>query len=88
MTMKQRVEEALERIRPRLSMHGGGVEVVNVLEDEGIVELELTGGCAGCAMATLTLKAGIEALLLEEVEGVTEVIDITDHAKGESPYYT
>jgi len=70
--MRQEVEEALERIRPRLQADGGDVELIEVT-DEGIVRVRLLGACGGCPMATMTLKEGIERFLKEEVPEVQAV---------------
>jgi Fe-S cluster biogenesis protein NfuA len=63
--MKEQVEKALEKIRPALQADGGDVELVDVTEN-GVVQVRLRGACAGCPMATLTLKNGIERRLREE----------------------
>jgi Fe-S cluster biogenesis protein NfuA len=66
------VQEILEEIRPAIQMDGGDVEFVGV-DDAGRVTVRLLGACTGCAMAQLTLKQGIENLLLTRVPGVTSV---------------
>ena len=66
------VEEVLEEIRPALRADGGNVELLEVSED-GIVKLEMVGACAGCPMATLTLKAGIERVLFERIPDIAGV---------------
>jgi len=70
--MRERVEEALEQIRPTLRADGGDVELVEVTDD-GIVRVRLIGACGGCPMATMTLKEGIERLLKQEVPEVQAV---------------
>ncbi|MGD2148500.1 MAG: NifU family protein [Anaerolineae bacterium] len=70
--MKDRVEKTLNLIRPQLQADGGNVDLVDV-DDEGIVSVRLTGACAGCPMSTMTLKMGIERLLLREVPEVKSV---------------
>jgi Fe-S cluster biogenesis protein NfuA len=72
MLMKEKVEKKLEQIRPSLQADGGDVELVDV-SDDGIVQVKLTGACAGCPMSTLTLKNGIERLLKQEIPEVKEV---------------
>jgi len=72
--MRDKVEEVLNQIRPRLMMDGGNVELVDV--NDGVVKVKLTGACAGCAMATLTLKMGIERILKQEVPEVKEVVAV------------
>lgn len=66
------LEEVIEAVRPSLQADGGDVEFVSV-DDDGIVSLELTGACAGCALAGQTLSYGIERVLKEHVPGVTGV---------------
>ena len=70
--MKDKVVEALESIRPALQSHGGDVEFVDVTED-GIVRVRLTGHCAGCPHARITLSEGIEKQLKEMVPEVKSV---------------
>lgn len=71
--MKEKVEKALEKIRPALQADGGDVVLLGVDED-GTVKVQLTGACGGCPMSTMTLKQGIERLLKSEVPGVKEVV--------------
>jgi len=70
--MKEKVEQALAKIRPALQGDGGDVELVEVGED-GIVRVRLTGACGGCPMSQLTLKMGIERILKKEVPEVKGV---------------
>ncbi|MGD8998464.1 MAG: NifU family protein [Anaerolineae bacterium] len=70
--MKDKVEETLDRIRPQLAADGGGVDLVDV-NDEGVVSVRLTGACGGCPMSTMTLKMGIERILVEQVPEVKRV---------------
>ncbi|ARJ38223.1 MULTISPECIES: NifU family protein [Sporosarcina] len=65
------VKEVLDKLRPFLLRDGGDCELVDI--DEGIVKLRLLGACGTCPSSTITLKAGIERALLEEVPGVVEV---------------
>ncbi|MBN2238922.1 MAG: NifU family protein [Dehalococcoidales bacterium] len=73
--MKEKVEEVLGMVRPMLNRDGGDVELVDV-DDDGTVSVKLTGACNGCAMATLTLKMGIERILKEEIPEVKEVVSV------------
>jgi len=73
--MKEKVEQALDKIRPMLMADGGNVDLVEV-SDDGIVKLRLTGTCGCCPMSQMTLKMGIERLLKEEVPQIKEVIAI------------
>jgi Fe-S cluster biogenesis protein NfuA len=69
--MKEKVEKALEKVRPMLQADGGDVELVDV--QEGIVTVRLKGACGGCPMSQMTLKNGIERILKEEVPEVVSV---------------
>ena len=72
--MREKVEAALEQIRPALQADGGDVQLVDV--SEGVVSLRLTGACGGCPMATMTLRQGIERVLREQVPEVKEVVAV------------
>ncbi len=71
-TLIDRVEAALDMIRPALIMDGGNVDLVDI-GDDGVVHVRLVGACQGCPASTMTLKAGIEATLEEQVPEVTRV---------------
>ncbi|MBC7106068.1 MAG: NifU family protein [Firmicutes bacterium] len=73
--MKEKVEQALANIRPYLQRDGGDVELVEVSQD-GMVKVRLKGTCCGCAMATWTLKQGIERVLKQAVPEVKEVVAV------------
>ncbi len=73
--MKEKVEEILGMVRPMLNRDGGDVELVGISED-GTVSVKLKGACNGCAMASLTLKMGIEKILKQEVPEVKEVVAV------------
>jgi Fe-S cluster biogenesis protein NfuA len=68
---KKLVELALEKIRPMLQRDGGDIELVEV--NDGVVKVRLTGACKGCPMSQMTLKQGVEKMLLKEVPGLKEV---------------
>lgn len=70
--MKERVQAALDIIRPALQADGGDVELVDVSED-GVVQVKLVGACRGCPMSQLTLANGVERVLKEQVPEVTRV---------------
>jgi len=72
--MRDKVEAALDKIRPNLMADGGDVQLVDV--KEGVVTVRLLGACGGCPMATMTLRQGIERKLKEEVPEVKEVVGI------------
>ena len=85
--LKTRVQELIETmINPAVAGHGGFVELIDVTDNR--VYLQMGGGCQGCGAADVTLKSGIELLIKEEIPEITEVLDTTDHASGENPYYT
>lgn len=69
--MLEQVQEVLDKLRPFLLRDGGDCELVDI--EDGIVKLRLLGACGSCPSSTITLKAGIERALLEEVPGVVEV---------------
>jgi Fe-S cluster biogenesis protein NfuA len=70
-TMKERVEKVIDKIRPALQADGGNIELIDVVN--GIVKVRLKGACAGCAGAQMTLKMGVEKLLKEEIPEVVAV---------------
>lgn len=74
-----------EEINPGIAAHGGRVALMDV--QGGRVVVEFAGGCQGCGMADLTLREGVTAALRRALPEVTEVVDATDHAAGESPYH-
>lgn len=76
--LKEKVEKALEKIRPYLQMDGGDVELVDVDERNGVVTVRLVGVCSGCPMASITLTHGIERVVKEEVPEVKKVVSTHD----------
>ncbi len=70
--MREKVESILEKVRPMLQSDGGDVELVDVTDD-GIVQVRLTGACQGCPMSQMTLKKGIERIVLKEIPQVKSV---------------
>lgn len=72
---RKKVQEVLDKVRPSLQADGGDCELVNVREDN-VIEVRLQGACGSCPMATLTLKAGIERVLKDEIPEVKEVIQV------------
>lgn len=73
-SMEEKVEAALDKVRPSLEEDGGGVELIEV--DDGVVKVKLTGACGGCPMSQMTLKNGIERVLKEEIPEVDKVESI------------
>ena len=72
--MKEKIEAALDKIRPALREDGGDVELVDV--KEGVVTVRLMGHCGGCPMSTMTLKRGVERVIREDVPEITEVVAV------------
>ncbi|MGH1366426.1 MAG: NifU family protein [Calditrichia bacterium] len=88
--LKGEVAEKLQKviadqINPALGMHGGHITLIDVKDNKAYIELG--GGCKGCGMVDVTLKNGIETLITQNVPEITEVLDTTDHASGDNPYY-
>jgi len=75
--MREKVEEALNNIRPALQADGGDIELVDVDEQTGVVKVKLTGACAGCPMAQMTLQMGVERMLKNSVPEVRKVESVT-----------
>jgi Fe-S cluster biogenesis protein NfuA len=69
--IKAAVEQALAKIRPMLQRDGGDIELVEV--SDGMVKVRLTGACKGCPMSQMTMKQGVEKLLMKEVPGLKSV---------------
>jgi Fe-S cluster biogenesis protein NfuA len=76
MTMRQQVEETIEVIRPALQADGGDIILREVDESSGIISVTLTGACTTCPASDQTLKAGIERIMRDRIDGVTEVIQV------------
>lgn len=73
--MEELVKKAIDEIRPSLQADGGGIEFISV-DEEGKVQVRLSGACDGCPMALITLKEGVEAYLMKKIEGITSVEDV------------
>jgi len=72
--MREKVQAALEKVRPALLADGGDVQLIDV--KDGVVTLRLIGACGGCPMATMTLGNGIERVLKEQMPEIKEVVAI------------
>lgn len=68
------VLKVLDKLRPFLRRDGGDAELIDI--EDGIVKIKFLGACNGCPSSTITLKAGIERALLEEIEGIREVVQV------------
>ncbi|MDA8360265.1 MAG: NifU family protein [Actinomycetota bacterium] len=83
-----RVASVLETVvNPSIAGHGGRSDLVAMDEEGAVAYLRLSGGCQGCAMSRMTLTQGIEGALREEIPELVGVVDVTDHAVGENPFY-
>jgi Fe/S biogenesis protein NfuA len=81
-----KVQEVIDtKINPGVAQHGGSVALLDV--KDGTAFIKLGGGCQGCGMADVTLKQGIEVMIKEQVPEITQIVDSTDHAGGNNPYY-
>lgn len=74
-------------VNPALAAHGGFVTYVGH-DDDGTAYLTMGGGCHGCAMSRMTMLDGVQTMIVEAVDGIERVRDLTDHSSGENPYYT
>lgn len=74
--VRERVEKALDNIRPALQADGGDIRLVDVDEAKGIVKVQLQGACVGCPSSQITLAMGVERAIKEEVPEVKEVISV------------
>ena len=74
--MRAQVEETIEVIRPALQADGGDIVLRDVNEETGVISVTLVGACGSCPASTQTLKAGIERIMRDRIDGVTEVVQI------------
>lgn len=74
-----------QQINPQIAAHGGTISLLEVRGRTAYVEFG--GGCVGCGMLDVTLKQGVEVAVKQQVEGIDEIVDTTDHASGNNPYY-
>ncbi len=74
--LRERVEKALDRIRPALQADGGDVSLVDIDEEKGIVKVQLQGACSGCPSAQITLVMGVEKAIMDEVPEVKQVLSV------------
>lgn len=83
----RRVQRVIdEKVAPALGAHGGWVELDRVEGDTAYVRLG--GGCQGCASASFTVRQGIESAITQEVPEIAQVVDVTDHGAGSTPFYS
>lgn len=75
-SIRQQVEETIEVIRPALQADGGDIVLHDVNEDTGVVSVELVGACTTCPASDQTMKAGIERIMKDRIDGVTAVVQV------------
>ena len=84
--IRESVQQVLDtEINPSVAEHGGMIKLIDVKEN--VVYIQMGGGCQGCGQADVTLKYGIETAIRAAVDGVGDILDVTDHAAGRNPYY-
>lgn len=82
----QSIQEVLDsKVNPGISSHGGFVSLVEYKEDTAYIAFG--GGCQGCGLVDVTLKQGVEVMIRESVPEVQNIVDLTDHASGDQPFY-
>ena len=83
--LHQQVQEVIDhRLIPALAQHGGWMELDHIEGDTAYVRLG--GGCQGCSSASVTLKEGVERVITQQIDEISKVVDVTDHAEGANPY--
>jgi Fe-S cluster biogenesis protein NfuA len=82
---EDKVKTTIEAIRPAIQADGGDIYLRGVDPDTGVVQVELVGACVSCPASTVTLKAGIERILKDRIEGVTEVVNVGEVALDGTP---
>jgi len=85
--MREEIDKVIQVIRPAIQADNGDIILHDVDESSGVVTVELIGACVSCPASTVTLKAGVERILKDRVEGVTQVINLGEQAMeiGETP---
>lgn len=76
MTIYERVEKVLEKVRPYIQSDGGDISLVSVDEASGIVKVTLSGACGTCPSSTATLKGGVERMMRQEIPEIKEVVAV------------
>jgi Fe-S cluster biogenesis protein NfuA len=85
--LRQKVQKFLdEQVNPAIASHGGTISLIDVQGTN--LYIQMGGGCQGCGMANVTLREGVETSLRQSFPEIGEILDITDHSSGDSPYYT
>jgi Fe-S cluster biogenesis protein NfuA len=79
--MRDEIEKVIQVIRPAIQADNGDIILHDVDETQGVVTVELIGACVSCPASTVTLKAGVERILKDRVDGVTQVINLGEEAE-------
>lgn len=82
--MREEVEKIITAIRPAIQADEGDIELIDIDEDTGVITVELSGACVTCPASTQTLKAGIERIMKDRVDGVTSVVEVNALGMSES----
>jgi len=84
--MRRKIKKFIEdNINPAISAHGGVIELIDVMNNT--VYVRMGGGCQGCGMASVTLRSGVEKMIIEEFSSIEKIVDQTEHSSGSNPYY-
>ena len=84
--MRRKIKKFIENeINPAVSAHGGAIQLIDVMNNT--VYANMAGACQGCGMASVTLRNGVEKMIIAEFPSIKEVVDQTDHGSGANPYY-
>ena len=84
--MRQKIQKVIdEKINPMVAQHGGRIDLVDYANKTAFIKM--SGGCQGCSSSKLTLQQGVERELFAAIPRIQRIVDVTDHAAGENPYY-
>ena len=90
-SVEERINYVLQsEINPSLAAHGGDVQLLELIEEEGVgltAVLKFGGGCQGCSAVDMTLRQSVEVQLKQQIPELTQVVDDTDHTRTENAYY-
>ena len=83
--MLRKIEKLFDdQIRPALAAHGGNIELIDYDNDK--LYVKMTGGCQGCSASSATLTDGVARLVKQHFPDIIDVVDVTDHTKGDNPF--
>ena len=85
-TVEERIQQLMDgEINPSLAVHGGFATLERV--DGDVAYITMGGGCQGCGLARVTLSEGIKTTIEERIPEINQVVDLTDHAAGDNPFF-